>query len=103
MKKEKRKRGNKASKKEEKNIFLYFCTQSVKEKGGKSKPKKRKSAEKRKSHMPALSSTFRETHSLAPMSSPPWFNPEHPWPAPLGSPPEQGHSPGYPIKSLLKR
>ena len=35
-----------------KKIFLYFCTQKVKEKRGKSKPQKRKSAEKRKSHMP---------------------------------------------------
>ena len=41
-------------KKEEKTIFLYFCTQRVKEKRGKSKPHKRKPAEKRKSHMPDI-------------------------------------------------
>ena len=41
-------------KKVEKIVFLYLCTQKVKKKRGKSKPKQRKSAEKRKSHMPAI-------------------------------------------------
>ena len=43
-----RKRENQARKTEEKIIFLYFCTQKVKYKGGKSKPKKRKSSERTK-------------------------------------------------------
>ena len=51
----KRKRDNWTRKKEEKILFLYFCTQKVKKKRGKSKPKKRKSAENTKSHMHAIS------------------------------------------------
>ena len=50
---EKRKRENRARKREEKIIFLYFCTQKVK-KRGKSKPKKRKSAKTRNSHIPVI-------------------------------------------------
>ena len=52
MKKEEKRKLDKN--KEEKILFLYFCTQKVKKKKRQVKTKKRKSAEKRKSHMPEL-------------------------------------------------
>ena len=48
-------------KKRKRYISIYFCTQKVKKKRGKSKPKQRKSAEKRKSHMPATHTVYGHT------------------------------------------